>query len=77
MGRPAFYHVGNIYLAAVEIYQFQHGVQQFPGRPYEGDTLKVFLLTGTLAYEHHLCVFVTVTENESGPAGGKSAQFAV
>ena len=73
MRRTAFDHVGDIDLRSVQVDQFEHGVQQFSGRTYEGDTLQIFLLTGTFSDEQDLGIGVPDSENQVRPSIGKAA----
>ena len=77
VGRAALHHIRNINHAPVKINHLQHGVKQLPGRTDKGNPLQVFLLTGTLADEHEIGLFVSDAEDKvvppfterTGPAG--------
>jgi hypothetical protein len=76
MGRTTLDHIGDVDLFPVQIDQFEHGVQKFPGGPDEGNTLQIFLFTGTFSDQQYFRMWISDSENQICPFSRKAAAGA-
>src|SRR5256885_16872913 len=67
-GGPAFHHVADINVFALQAHGLNHLVQQFSCTANERQTLYVFIPPGSFANENQISFGITVAKDELGAA---------
>ncbi len=76
-GRAAFYNVGNINIASIQINDGKHIIQKLTGRANEGDSLEIFLLSRAFTNKENVSIFVANSENNMISRGTQAAAVAL
>jgi len=75
--RPAFHHVADINILALQAHRFDHLREQFPRPAHERLTLHVFVPARPFAHEYQIRFRIADTENDLRAAGVQFAACAI